>query len=345
MLAIGMLFSSCSDDDDDDDDITTGVFILNEGSYQGNNAGITAYNPETGAITSDIYFAQNGSGLGDTGQDIIRYGDRVYVTVYGSAVLLKLDQQGKLLKRLSFSPEAGQPRYMAAEDGKLYVTLWSGQVARIDTAELTVEKYVTVGANPEQIVEEDGKLYVANSGYGRGTTVSVVDQKTFTVEKTITVVYNPNHILEANGDIYVISWGNYGDIPYTFHRLNVAEGTYEEITTATHMTEYNDVVYLVNSVTDYSVKPWVTTNTFFSYDARTRKLNESSFLTLTGNAESLKSESISMIEIDPNNGDIYVGVDHNSTNTGDIYRFSKNGTLIKKFACGGIRPNHAVFLK
>lgn len=340
-------FTSCSDDDEGDA-ITTGIFILNEGSFKGNNAGITAYNPETGALTADIYYAQNDKKLGDTGQDMIEYGKRVYVTVYKSNRLVKLDIAGKELKSLSFTPQSGLPRYMAAEDGKLYVTLWSNEVVRIDTADLTIEATVTVGRSPEQIVEKDGKLYVANSGAADypnvDETVSVIDLSTFRVEKTITVVQNPNNILEAADDIYVLSWGNYGDIPYTLQRLNANAGTYESITAATNMAENDGIIYLVNSVTDWSVKPTVTTNTFFTYNAKTRKLDENSFLTLTGNAEALKTASVHMIEIDPHTGDIYIGTS-DYTNTGDIYRFSRNGALIKKFNSGGISLNNAVFLK
>ncbi len=335
---------SCSDNDDPEDEITSGILILNEGSYQGNNASITAYNPKTGGITADLYYALNDKKLGDAGQDMIAYGNRVYITVYGSSRLVKLDSLGKELKAITFSPAEGQPRYMAAEDGKLYVTLWSGQVARIDTTDLTIEKYVTVGANPEQIVEENNKLYVANSGYGAGTTVSVINLGTFTVEKTITVALNPNLIVEAADDIYVLSYGNFGDVPYALQRLNVANGTYDPIAVATKMTAHKDMIYLVNSVTDWSVKPSVTTNQFFTYNAKTRKLNENSFLTLTGEAESLKKESIMMMEIDPNTGDIYIGTS-DYTNTGDVYRFSRNGKLIKKFGSGGISPNNAVFFE
>jgi len=192
-LFMGVSLTSCSDDDDDDE-VTTGVFILNEGKSENNNAGISVYNPETHAVTADIYMSQNDKGLGDTGQDMIQYGNYVYVTVYGSSRLVKLDKAGVEVASLTFSAEDGQPRYMAAEDGKLYVTLYSGKVARINAADLKIEKYVQVGKNPEQIVEEDDKLFVANSGWGEDNTVSVIDIRTFEVVKTVEVVVNPNYL-------------------------------------------------------------------------------------------------------------------------------------------------------
>lgn len=337
-LFLGVSFTSCKDDDDDDE-VTTGVFILNEGKVNGNNAGISVYNPETHVVTDDIYLAQNGEVLGDVGQDMIEYDDYVYVTVYNSSLLVKLDKEGKKVKSLSFSAEDGQPRNIVAEDGKLYVTLYSGQVARIDTADLKIEKYVQVGKNPEQIVEEDNKLYVANSGWGQGNTVSVIDINTFEVVKTVEVVVNPNYLVEAEGFVYVISYGNYGDIPYTLSKINTKTYEVKEITTATKMAEHNDIIYLVNSET----KDWTTfTTTFFTYDAKKHELNMASFLQDSPQARELATKSIYMIEIDPNNGDIYIGIS-DYTRNGDVYRFSKTGEFIKEFETGSLNPNNMVF--
>ncbi len=338
-LSVGVSLTSCSEDDDDDE-VTTGVFILNEGKSGNNNAGISVYNPETHAVTADVYVAQNDKGLGDTGQDMIQYGNYVYVTVYGSSRLVKLDNEGKEVASLSFSEEDGQPRYMAAEDGKLYVTLYSGKVARINAADLKIEKYVRVGKNPEQIVEEDDKLFVANSGWGEDSTVSVIDIKTFEVVKTVEVVVNPNYLQEAEGYVYVISYGDFGNIPYTLSRINTRTYEVEEITTATLMTEHNDVIYLANSVTDWST--YMTTTTFFTYDAKRGVLNNTSFLQDSPEARKLATKSIYMIEIDPNNGDIYIGIsDYN--NNGDVYRFTRTGEFVKEITTGSLNPNNMVF--
>lgn len=338
-LFMGVSLTSCSDDDDDDK-VTTGVFILNEGKMNSNNAGISVYNPQTHEVTNDVYLAQNDKRLGDIGQDMIEYRDYVYVTVYGSSRLVKLDKAGVEMASLNFSPEDGQPRNMVAENGKLYVTLYSGKVACINAADLKIEKYVEVGKNPEQIVEEDGRLYVANSGYGEGNTVSVIDLKTFKVIETVPVVLNPNDLEEAEGYVYVISWGDWGAIPYTLSRINTRTYDVEEITTATKMAEHDDILYLANSQTDWST--YTTTTTFFTYDAKRGVLNNTSFLQDSPKAQELATKSVYMIEIDPNNGDIYIGVsDYN--NNGDVYRFTKTGEFVREITTGSLNPNNMVF--
>ena len=71
-----MSISECSHAD--------GLYILNEGTFQHNNSTITYYNFETGAITEDIFLEANHRGLGDTGNDLQRYGSKLYAVVNNS---------------------------------------------------------------------------------------------------------------------------------------------------------------------------------------------------------------------------------------------------------------------
>jgi hypothetical protein len=50
-----------------------------------------------------------------------------------------------------------------------------------------------------------------------------------------------------------------------------------------------------------------------------------------------------MMKVNPNNGDIYIGVTFYSQRNGCIYRFAKDGTFISKFDCGGQNPKTAIF--
>lgn len=357
MLALSVTFSSCSDDDDkspwDDTGSTVELpqrraFILNEGSYGDNNASIAFYAPNQDAKDSknnriaNIYLKQNNKKLGDVAQDIIEYEDKIYVILSGSKVLLKLNAAGVEEDRHSFTAEDGDPRYMKAENGKIYVTLYSGRVARIDANTLQIEDYVTVGRNPEQIVEENGKLYVANSAWGEGTTVSVIDMATFTKEKDIEVALNPNLLLEANDEIYLIAWGkSWGDsqVPYAFQRIKT-DGSVEDITVATHFTEHNDIIYLVNAEVDWENNTSV--NHFFTYNTKTHQLNNNTFL--KDMPQELGTTIIRGLNIDEKTGDIYIYSYASNITNGDVYRFNSNGNLIDKFDCGGLFPSKIIFL-
>lgn len=348
ILAIGLSFTSCSDDDDDliDDGSTvtlpkTRVFILNEGSFKMNNAGITFYAPNKDADQNnkidDIYLTQNKKGLGDTGQDMIKYDNHIYVSVYGSKLLLKLNSAGvEQTPRISFSEEDGAPRYIAAEDGKLYVTLSSGKVAKINASDLKIEGYVNVGKNPEEIIEEDGFLYTVNSGNGYDSTLTVINRKDFKVTKTIEVAKNPFKILESEDQIFILAYGD--GYTYPVQKVDIASEKATTITHATNMCEYKGIIYMVYSETDWNT--YITTNKFFSYNVKTGQLNEQSFM--TDMPAELSSKSVYMMRVNDENGDLYIGTSDYTTN-GDIYRFDRVGKFIEKFESGGISPNRAVF--
>jgi len=208
MLAIGLSFTSC-DNDEGDSLIDTGstltlpktrVFILNEGIHKLNNAGMAFYAPNKDAdFVADIFMKQNKKRLGDTGQDVILYKNYMYVSVFGSQVLLKLNSAGVEEKRVAFSKSDGAPRQLVADNGKIYVTLYSGKVAKIDATTLDIEGYVEVGKNPEGIAEDNDWIYAVNSGHGKDSTMTVIDKKAFAVSKTIIVAKNPQRVLESEG--------------------------------------------------------------------------------------------------------------------------------------------------
>ncbi|MGP1461886.1 YncE family protein [Tannerella sp.] len=348
MLAIGLSFTSC-DNDEGDSLIDTGstltlpktrVFILNEGKMGNNNAGMAFYAPNKDAdFVADIFMKQNKKGLGDTGQDIILYKNHMYVSLHGSQVLLKLNSAGVEEKRVAFSKSDGAPRQLVADNGKIYVTLYSGKMAKIDATTLDIEGYVEVGRNPEGIAKDNGYLYVVNSGWGQDSTMTVIDKKAFAVSKTIIVAKNPQRVLESEGQIFVQgNGGTYPNYTYPVQKVDVAKGMVTTIANATHLCEHKGILYMVYGDTDW--KTYKTTNTFSSYNVKTGTLNKTNFL--TNMPEKLGKTSVYMMEVNPNNGDIYIGTS-SFTENGTIYRFDRNGKFIEQFESGGINPNHAVF--
>ena len=166
------------------------------------------------------------------------------------------------------------PRYLTAHDGKVYVTLFSGAVARIDTLSLDVEATVAVGRNPEQIAVSGGRLFVANSGgldwnteVGYDKSVSVIDIASFTEEKKIPVVINPAEIIAADDALYLISSGNYVDVPAALQKIDAASG---EVTTLPQtmstMCYLGGRIYGMLSVYEVYDGAWIPTISYSSYD-------------------------------------------------------------------------------
>ena len=347
---MGVSFISCEKDDSGFEDFTPpvfstkGVYILNSGNWKSNNATLDCYDPETKSISSKVFAANNGRGLGDTANDMVIYGSKMYIAVNMSGTIEVTDLSGKSVKTLSPKDEAGEPqlpRMVTAAQGKVFVSLYDGHVACIDTTSLEIIKKIKVGVNPEGVCELDGKLYVANSGgYNPvpDSTLSVVDLQTLTVEKELIVTCNPKTVQkDAMGNLYVLSLGNYGDIPGTLQQVDVATGKRKVIETNSQLISSvnKDKVYI------YSAKQenWVVTEYGFKvYDVQKGAMVSANFIT-----DGTVVDNAYCLSVDPVGRRVYIDTS-DYVNTGDMFVFSPEGKLLDKVAVSGLNPMGAYFL-
>lgn len=344
---------SCSSDDDDDilnmADSNVGIFVLNSGSMSRNNASLTFYDLERNKSLDNVFKRTNNKSLGDTGQDLLIYQDKMYIAVYGSNVIYVTDKYGKELGQIQpvRDGQPQSPRSLTAYNGKIYVTLFDGYLAKIDPTTLEIEAQVKVGRNPESVKAANNKLYVANSGgldyntsIGYDKTVSVIDVSTFTELKKMDVVLNPVKLSDpnSNGYIFLISNGNYKDIPNTLQRINTQTDEVETLTgiNATWMSMNNDKLYVIYSQYDANFN---TTISYWVYDTNsTLQATPTNFITdgtIVNNPYCITTDSI--------NNYVCIGTSDYKTN-GDMYIFTSDGKLVRKFDTGGINPMGAYYI-
>lgn len=325
--------------------ISTGAYVLNQGSYKSNNASMTYYDLATSTSTQDIFTAKNNRGLGDTGQDIIKYGSKLYIAVYKSSLVEVVDAKTSTsLKSIPMltGTTPSSPRSLAASNGKVYVTLYDGHVAQIDTITYAVEKTIAIGSNPEGCAIVNNKLYVANSGgmaLKSDSTISVINLSTFTEElPRIKVVINPV-VLKADsyGDLYVISMGNYYNIPYTFQRINTST---KVVTAIPEVKAYNMAIdgdnayiYYYNYDSNYNIID----KTYTIYDVKNEKILKSNFIA----TDALANVPYS-IDVNPATKDVYIG-ETDYSNTGKMHCFGSDGTLKFTFPTGS-NPVKTIFI-
>ncbi|MFT3822523.1 MAG: hypothetical protein QM731_01335 [Chitinophagaceae bacterium] len=345
LLFVVLGLASCKKDKEysEDTKVTTGVYVLSEGLFNNNNTTLTYYDFTKGTPTTDFYASVNGSGLGDTGNDLLIYGGKIYIVMNVSSYL-EVAEKGtaKSLKKISLKTStnvARQPRYAVGYKNKVLVSCWDGTVAVIDTATLSIEKDITVGANPEQMAVYDDKLYVANSGGLNpvyDSTISVVNLSTLTETQKIKVGLNPNSVVSDNaGNIYVGCTGNYGSVGPKLVKVSTATNAIVKSadTAVGKIRYYNGSLYAtggylgsahvrVLSTTDFSQK-----SSNFVTDGTTIQLPYG-------------------LNIDPANGDVYVTDAKDYITSGTVFCFDQTGK--KKFSfpvSPGLNPNTVGFIK
>ena len=192
-----------------------GVYVVNEGLFGQNNAGLSYKNLEDGTVTNNVYSsANNGNPLGDNANSMTIFGSKGYIAVDNSnkVEIINLND----FKSFGFIDLGmnGSPREIYVKDeNTAYVTsLNLDQVAKLDLQTKTVTTRINVGRKPEGIKGANGKLFVANSGFGFDNTVSVIDMASDMVVATLQVGLNPRFVLNGfDNFIYVVCTGSFSD--------------------------------------------------------------------------------------------------------------------------------------
>lgn len=328
-----------------------GMYILNEGGFNMNNASLDYLDFATGRYTLDTFALANPSigALGDVANDILVYGTKTYIAVNGSGLIEVIDTySAKHIAKIDI-PNC---RRLCAANGVLYVSSYAGRViddqhqlgyvAQIDTTTLTVTETCEVGYQPEGLAVVDGKLYVANCGGYVGMNIgeydnrlSVIDLVSFTLTEHIEIAPNLQEIVvDSRQNLWISSYGNYADIASDLYCLNTQT---KQVTAqgvpVTKMVSAQDTITILATTYDEN---WNSVTTF----AQLATVN-GTLLPLT---LSLPSSSMpNALGINPANGDIYVTDAKDYVNPGKVYCFQSNGN--KKWELHtGIIPAHFAFV-
>ena len=333
-----------------------GFFLLNEGNMGSNKCTLDYYDYASGIYRKNIYAERNPGvvqELGDVGNDMAIYGDKLWAVVNCSNLVEVMDATtARHIGQISI-PNC---RYLAFKEGYAYVSSYAGPVetdpnyrlgyvARIDTTTLQVKDTCVVGYQPEEMVIAGNKLYVANSGGYRvpdyDNTVSVINLDTFKEIKKIEVAPNLHRMeLDAYGKIWVSSRGDYYDIPpKTYIIDSQIDDVIEcmELLAATDMTLCGDSLYVYSNAWSY-----ITQTSDVNYavvDVKSHQVVTRRFITDGTDAQFQNPYGIA---VNPETHEIFVTDARDYITPGKVYCYSPEGRL-KWSANTGDIPSRIVF--
>ncbi len=333
-----------------------GFYLLNEGNMGMNRASLDMFNYRTGIYTQDIYSERNPNvvkELGDVGNDLKIYGGKLYAVINCSNKVEVMDKwTGKRIKKIDI-PNC---RYLAFYKDKAYVSSYAGPVAidpnaeigfvaEIDTTTLEITRKVTVGYQPEEMVVNDGKLYVANSGGYRvpnyDHTVSVVDLETFTETKKIDVGINLLRMaIDKRGDIYVSSRGDYYDTP---PNLFVIDSKTDKVTKQLDIPVM-EMCMVGDSLYYYSVAwSYITNSNSITYGILNTQTKQPVSDKIIKDGTDKQIMIPYGLQVNPETKEIYICDAQNYVVTGYLYCFTPDGMMKWKTPAGNI-PGHFAFV-
>ena len=320
-----------------------------------NKSTLDYFDYETGIYSKNI-FAERNPGvvkeLGDVGNDIQIYGNRLYAVINCSHFVEVMDVNTAKHIDIVSIPNC---RYIVFKNKYAYVSSYAGPVqidpnarlgyvVKVDTASLKVVDECPVGYQPEEMVIVGNKLYVANSGGYRvpnyDNTVSVIDLNTFTEIKKIEVAINL-HRLEPDryGNIWVSSRGDYYGTPSKTFVIDsqTDKVTHEFDLPNSNMTRCGDSLYVYSTEWSY-----ITNQNIITYAIVNTKTKEIVYRNLIKDGTEEKIEIPYGVAVNPVTKEIFVTDAKDYVTPGRLYCYSPKGKLKWSVTTGDI-PAHIAF--
>ena len=263
---------------------------------------------------------------------IVKSGHVIYLVINSDTPMLTLPDiidnssyRTARVKLISMGFKVGEPMYVNGERDWVYGVLCNGK---------------SIVSGQKVSVEDILIIQVGNGMRDASDSVNYIDPIYPEEEDAIDefeVMDNPDRIIETADHIFVQGYG--ADYSYPWGELNVKTGEFKQIGNASAWTAHNGMLYLCNSVTDWST--YATTNYFTSYNAKTGSLSETSFL--KGAPEELGSTSVYGMSMNEETGHLYI-MTTDFVNNGAIYHFDQNMQYVGKIASTGVNPRKVVFV-
>ena len=331
-----------------------GFYLLNEGNMGSNKATLDYYDYTTATYKRNIFAEANPDitqGLGDVGNDLRIYGNRLYAVINCSNLIEVMDATtAKHIGQLNI-PNC---RYLAFADGYGYCTSYAGPVqigntqigyvAKFDTATLRIVDTCHVGFQPDGLEVVGNRLYVANSGGylapDYDSTLSVIDLASFKQVATIPVAPNLHRVQADHlGQLWVSSRGDYFDTPSRLFCLSLSSTTNSLDTLNIPVSNFcilGDSLYYIS--TEYSYETYEDVISYGIVDIRTHQLLTTYLI--TDGTTLVKPYGIA---VHPTTREIYITDAGNYVTPGMLYCFSPQGILQWSVRTGDI-PSAICFL-
>lgn len=333
-----------------------GVMILCEGNFNAGNASLSYYNPETRTVENGVFHRANDRKLGDTGQSILVYGDRTYIAMENSGIIWGLNTADfKVNGQLTATADTKitNPRYVHLTDAdKAYVTdLYSPYInifnpktfeylGAIDVSQVQNNGYCST----EEMVQYGDEVFTNCWSYSNK--ILIINTKTDKVAGEIELSsWQPKSIrLDRNGKLWVITDGGYSTDAGSFANQNPHLYRIDAVTRSTELdieldSDETNTQLAMNSTADVI---YIMNNDIYRMNVNADHIPSEPFIKALTDSDG-KRHKLYGIGINPQNNEIYVADAVDYRQSGVVFRYAIDGTLIDQFRVG-ITPNHFAFI-
>ncbi len=319
------------------------ALILCEGLWGYNNSIVSKLNLLNFNLIKDFTSNENPNfKIGDLGNDIVLKGDTFFVVVTTSKAVEFFDvKSGKLLGYITFEGNSAPRRLALINDSLFAVTdLYQDCIHIVNYRTKNIVKQIKVGPAPEFVVYFEGKLYVANSGYGdfranepKAGTLSVIDVNTLVEERVVHVGPNPIEIvIDGRKKLMFVSYNNLPSFKDSIGGIVIFD-----LNSLSKVNEYKTFARSFFLVEGSSSLFFISNNKVLKLNYYLNKID-----TILINPDT--RENWYSVAFDWKDGHLFVGNARNYAVEGEIliYKLTENNTEFIKKMSVGVNPSKIV---
>ena len=346
IAAILGLLPSCDNDPLDivgpDISASNGVFIINEGNFNQDNATLSYYDYSSEKLFNQVFFAANEVPLGDVAQSMTIYNNKAYIVLNNSGKIYIIDPAEMMyIDKIS---GLTAPRYIQfVDERKAYITdMYSKSIYVYDAVQQEITREINVNNNSsfnqhstEQMVVMGDFVFVNCWSYDNK--VLVIDITTDLLVDSIEVGKQPNSIqMDQNNKIWVLSDGGFTGSAFG-----------QELASLSRIDPYSREVEAEFQFRDMNSSP---TNLYLNGSLDTLYYIDGGVYQMSVLENSLPENPIIKandhtyysMAVDPERNIIYLGDAVDYQQNGWVYRFTPSGEAIDSFRVG-IIPGYFCF--
>ena len=343
VVSLGLVLSSCVKNPAASNSYYTpqaiAVYVLNQGNYGQGNASLTAYFPDSNYAENDLFKLANGTTLGDVGNDIQLYNGDAYMVINNSDKIVVMDASTALAVGTIYFPSGTSPYRIAFYDqlniafvSDLYTN--SVSVVNLATNAVIPEDSISVGPEPYGIACAYGQVFVANSGYGTGNTVSIIDAAARKVIKTVTVGKGPTEVEpDGNGNFWVVCAGEPGDNGSIYVISATSDSVIDSISIGMQIPSFTGHTLAIDGQNGVA---------YLIADSSVVKLNVAERRIVN---KDLINGNFYAIAADGATGDVYVTDAMGGKTDGEVYIYTSSGQFTNRSFTAGIYPDGIAFIR
>ena len=266
ILTLLLFITSCEDNNNDDNIIIiqdSPTFVICEGNFLNGNSTLWSFaSLDTQSISGPIFENLTNSPLGDNGQSLSYYNNKLYIIVSNSHKIEILNVNDNLSYYSTIYLPSAQPRHFAFNNGFGFVTCMDlNAILVIDMLDHSIKDTISINGRPDRIISFEDKLYVTVpyiSGYTSSNKVYQISADDYTVSNEFLVIDGPGDMAILNNELFIAStyYGadfskNTGISKINLDNTNVSLGEIQlsssDLSLGTDLITVNDKIYRISS--------------------------------------------------------------------------------------------------